>query len=140
MTKKTFFITILALVIIQFILIYPDKIGICSFIKNSGCVRGFFDSFYRDPLYVLSLSVLFSSVISLFVNSKVFGVWLKFTYIWVILSVIAIFITPDTTGNMIFEMDKEFISIIFSGLYTLISVFLIVTMSIIAHYKPQKRS
>lgn len=137
MTKKSLFISISLLVILQFVLIFPDKIGICSFINNQNCLYGFFDSIYRDSLFNMSLAVLIVSFFTFFISEQVFRIWLKFTYVWISLSIISIFLTPESTGS-IFNLDKEFVAIILSSLFVIISLLLITITSIITHQKSQK--
>ena len=139
MTKKFFFIAVLSLVVLQFVLIFPEKIGICSLIKSSECNRGFINSIYRDPLYILSISVLLMSITTFFISNTVFNVWKKFTYFCIPLFLILVLLTPETTGNMLFDMDKEFVSMVLSGLYIIISLLLIIIMSIVTHLKSQKK-
>jgi len=85
------------------------------------------------PTFIFSATVYF-------MRDIIFRVWRNFTFFWLPITIIVVFMTPETTGNMLFNFDKQFVSIVLSGLYAILSVFLIVTMSIIAHYKPQKRS
>ena len=81
-----------------------------------------YDSFAITTLCFLPL--LLFCIITYFLREEIFLAWRNFAFVWIPLSIIITAITPDASGS--FQViDKEFVAIIFSGLFVLISLILV---------------
>lgn len=96
-------------------------------ITSFNCINLLFDFEIYSLIFV---PVFIFSIITYFTNITTFQVWSKFALVWIILSIISIFTTKEMTGNMLFSMDKSFVSIILSGLFVFLSIIIIVIKSL----------
>ncbi len=84
-----------------------------------------------ESFFWLSVPVFISSLITLFLNERVFQSWKKFTNYFLVLSVIVILITPTSTHGMdFFPIIKETVTIALATVYSVISLILIVYKSL----------
>ena len=78
---------------------------------------------YTDPSMFLSLSLIFVSVIMFFVDDTIFRKWLYFTILWLVLTVIFIFLAPEYQGGWLgIGPEKESVSIRMSILFVILSL------------------
>ena len=81
--------------------------------------------------YIFPFVFLFS-FITHFLKEEIFHSWIKFTYVWVPLSMFLVFIIPGGGGNGAFPslIDNQLIAILMSALFVIISLIMIVWLSI----------
>ena len=90
-------------------------------------------------ILMIFIPTLVFSIVTYFIKDQVFYIWRNFSFFWIPITLVLIFLTPETTGNMLFDMDKQFVAMVLSGLYIIISLFLIIIMSIVTHLKSKKK-
>lgn len=89
---------------------------------------GLFDPEMSEPLFIFGFGLTVSSAILLFSkNQKAILSWKKFAFWWLILSVILILATPTShnTWMPLYSVDREIVTWLMGGLFTLISLLLI---------------
>lgn len=102
-------------------------------VSVSGCVNSLF--FCNDSnLWLIDVLRLFPMllIISLVLyklHENIYKTWLKFTYIWLPLSVILIWMSPEYDRTMI-PMDRGRVSFIMSVLFLVISIVIIIYKSV----------
>ncbi len=79
------------------------------------------------PLFVLSL-------IAYSLREETFRAWLKFTYVWIPLTMLLVLTAPEY-GNAFLPIEKGTVSFFFSLLYVIISLGILITMSLKAKKK-----
>src|SRR3989338_9344774 len=95
--------------------------------KQSVLSRSVFKS-VAEPLFVIALSLLFVSFFLFLVREGVFRAWLRFAYWWIPVSLVFIYLAGGWSGGgfgIPAVLDQEFVSLILSGLFVLISLLLI---------------
>lgn len=81
-----------------------------------------------ESFFWLTVPILVFSIITLFLKAEVFNSWIKFTKYYFIASVIIILITPTSSHGLdFFPIVKETVTIFLSALYSVISLFLIMS-------------
>lgn len=70
------------------------------------------------PLFLLSL-------ITYKMRDEIFRTWMKFTYVWIPLTLILVFIAPEYQNSWLPIYEKGFVSFVMSFLFFLISLILI---------------
>jgi hypothetical protein len=75
------------------------------------------------PLFLLSL-------ITYKMRDEIFRTWMKFTYVWVPLTLILVFIAPEYQNSWLPIYEKGFVSFVMSFLFLLISLILIIVRHI----------
>ncbi len=108
------------------VFLFATQLGICS--VNSSCV------FITDPIaetLIIFIPVFLFSLITLRLKNETFRSWLKFTYIWVPLTIFLTILTPEYgTNNFIFSIEKGSISLVFSALFVAFSLIIVIVKSI----------
>ncbi len=127
MTKKII-LKISASFLLLSVIINPYIIGLCTN-SDKYCIFGSLAHYIGKPFFYLSLSLLLLSLLVLVVRDEVFQTWIKFVYIWIPLSIISIFISPEY-GNSLLPIEKDTVSIFFSSLFLVISLLVIFWKSI----------
>ncbi|OGG61575.1 hypothetical protein A3I46_03515 [Candidatus Kaiserbacteria bacterium RIFCSPLOWO2_02_FULL_54_13] len=82
-----------------------------------------------EPLFVIALSLLFVSFFLFLVREGVFRAWLRFAYWWIPVSLVFIYLAGGWSGGgfgIPNVLDQEFVAVIFSGLFAIISLLIIV--------------
>jgi hypothetical protein len=69
------------------------------------------------PLFLLSL-------ITYKMREEIFRAWLKFSYVWIPLTMLAILVSPEY-GNALLPIEKGTVGVFFSLLYIIISLLII---------------
>jgi len=127
MTKKNTFLVSIGLVFLSLV-INPYVLGFC--IENEKyCIFRSYSHTIGEPLFIISLSLMVCSLILFFMKDEVFKFWLKFAYIWIPLTSIFVIISPEYDSGLI-PIEKESVSILFSVLFLLISIIIIISKSI----------
>ncbi len=132
MTKKTVFLTGLIGIIVAYVLTNPLKFGFCrdtyTFGGSVGCLDklppmlGLIIGLFAVALFIFSL-------ITYKMRNEVYRAWLRFAYWWIPISLIFIYLAGGWSGGgfgIPNVLDQESVSIIFSGLFFIISLILIV--------------
>ena len=81
-----------------------------------------------NPFFFLFPGLLLFSLITYFLREEVFRAWLRFAYVWIPLSLVVIYLSAGWTGGgfgIPNVLDQETVAIIFSGLFVIISLFII---------------
>lgn len=97
-------------------------IGPCDF-RLSRCLGG--DSIYMvRTIFHIFLAILIISPFLFFINDKIFLKWLRFAGVWIVLSILAIIITPShSEGILSFGgPSKELVSIWMGVLFVILSL------------------
>lgn len=84
---------------------------------------------FAGNLILIFLPILIISLITYLLREEVFRAWLKFAYWWIPVSLAFIYLAGGSSGGgfgMPNVFDQEFVSIIFSGLFFIISLILII--------------
>ncbi|MBI4088995.1 hypothetical protein HY415_02775 [Candidatus Kaiserbacteria bacterium] len=79
-------------------------------------------------LFIFSLPLVIFSLITYKMREEVFRAWLHFAYWWIPVSLIFIYLAGGWTGGgfgIPNVLDQESVSIIFAGLFVIISLFII---------------
>jgi cell division protein FtsW (lipid II flippase) len=85
------------------------------------------DSFIWIVHVVTIFPVIFLfSLITYKMRNEIFRAWTKFTYVWLPLTLILVFIAPEYQNSWLPIYEKSFVSFVLSSLYVLISTILIV--------------
>lgn len=80
-----------------------------------------------EPLFYIGSSLFIISIFYFFLKDEVFKPWLKFTYIWLPLSIIFTLITPGGNGSFFVSLwDKEMTVIFMSALYVVVSIIMLI--------------
>ncbi len=88
--------------------------------------------------FLIFLTLFLLSLITYFLREEVFRAWLRFTYWWLPLSLVMIYLSAGNSGGgfgMPNILDQEFVAIIFSVLFATISIILIVVKSLLLRGK-----
>jgi len=101
---------------------------ICFFLNHVdsiNCMREVFD--ISMIFYIFPFVFLFS-LITYFLKEEIFKAWSTFTYFWVPVAMIFVFIMPSSSGGGFFPslLDKQLIAILMSGLYLIISLIIVI--------------
>lgn len=126
--KKTYLWRI-ALTSVSILVLLSVFISKCNFNINR-CLGG--DSIYvARTIFHIFLAILIISLVLFFVTDKIFLKWIRFTVVWIILSIILIAITPTYPGGWmpIMAPDKESVSISMGSLLVILSLGQIVWQS-----------
>jgi hypothetical protein len=92
----------------------------------------FTNFFWIIPVFVLTL-------IMYFMRREVFYTWLKFAWVWIILSMILVYIAPESDGNgMLHISSKAFALVSTNFLFFVISLIIIVVKWFSVGRKPSK--
>ncbi len=77
-------------------------------------------------LFVFPIALLFSLIIY-FMSENVFRTWGRFVMWWVPFQILAVALTPESSvGYFVSVIDKQFVAIVLSLLFTLISSVIVV--------------
>ena len=83
------------------------------------------------PILFLFFPTLFLSIITFFLRDEIFRAWLKFAYWWMPLSIFFIYLSANAGGGggwgIPTLIDPEFVSMVFSGFFFIISIFVIMS-------------
>lgn len=133
MTKKKVFWISLVGVAVFFIAGYAIPL-LCG--EYSYICQDRLETFF--PSLLLFFPVFLFSLITYFVREEVFRAWLRFAYWWIPLSLVMIYLAAGNSGGgfgMPNILDQEFVALIFSGLFALISLILISIKSFLLRRK-----
>lgn len=84
-----------------------------------------------ESIFWLVVPILFFSTITLVTKRSVFSIWVKMTNYFFISSVVIILLTPTSTHGLDFlPVVKETVTIALAGLYSVISLILILYKSL----------
>ena len=83
------------------------------------------------PIFFLFLPLFLLSLITYWMREEVFRAWLRFAYWWIPLTILLVLMTEDGSGGFGVPsiITKESVSMIFSGLFLIISLLLIAQKS-----------
>ena len=126
MTKKKVLIVGLISIALFVISIFSQEIRLCPVYSYSSC-SSFFDMFAENIFVFIPLFLL--SLITYKMQDEIFHTWLKFTYVWVPLTIILTFLSPEY-GNSLLPIEKSSVSFVMSFLFLLISLIIIITKSL----------
>ena len=84
--------------------------------------------FLYDIIIILSIfiPILILSLITYKMRDEVFGLWSKFTYVWLPLTLILVSIAPEYMNSWLPIYEKGFVSFVMSAIYLLASCVIIV--------------
>ena len=126
MTKKNIFVVSLVSVGIFTLLALAQTSDFCY--REVWCNRYWDEINAIGQILFLSFPLLLFSTITYFLREEVFRAWLHFTYWWIPVSFVFIYLARGWSGGgfgIPNVLDQESVSIIFSGLFTIISLFII---------------
>lgn len=101
---------------------------ICTFIHGSNSINCVDNIFNTAMIFYIFPFVFLFSLITYFLREEIFRSWIKFTYVWVPLSMFLVFIIPGGGGNGAFPslIDKQLVAILMSGLFSIISLIIVI--------------
>lgn len=138
MIKKIIFWTSLTGTVVYFLLV-TYSYNLYDFCYSAGHCPSLFDSLDTiGPLIFLFPFVFVFSLITYFLREEVFRSWLHFAYWWLPLSVVLIWWAAGTSGGgfgMPNILDQETVAFVFSALFALISLLIIIIKSLILHFR-----
>ena len=99
------------------------------------------DPYPSEPAYILGIAVFLPSLLLLFCKEEIFKSWFRFARWALPLSILLIIVAPTTNGSFtpFYGINKEMVTWLMGGLFTLISLILIVWKSF-AHRMPTKKN
>lgn len=126
-TKKNVFIFSSALAVaLLFVGYFQEK---CYENAHSLCWQ-YWDKIPDDiQVFYLMFPIFFFSLITYKLRDEVFESWMKFAKWWVLGTIVLVVITPAQDHSMI-PLDKEMISLFSTGIFTAVSLVVVVIKSI----------
>jgi hypothetical protein len=99
-------------------------------VQRYGCDEGKFffckDSFVWIVHIIRIFPIIFLfSLITYKMRNEVFRLWVRFTYVWLPLTLILVFVAPEYQNSWLPVYEKGFVSFVFSATYFLISLILV---------------
>jgi hypothetical protein len=127
MTKKKVFVISLAITVTNFLLIGGNKtLDFWCGENNYDCRSNLL---YFNSYLFLFLPILLFSIITYFIKEEVFRVWLKFTYWYFPVYILVILFLSDNSGGFFsYLLSSKFFAVTLSGLYIIISFFLVLLL------------
>ena len=120
MEQKTYWWRIV-LIAVCMIILTGAYIGPCEYILNR-CIWGGDIPVVRS-MFHFSVSLLIISGFFSFVRDAVFLSWIRFAFLWCIISLVLILSTPEYSRDALFtELNRESVSIWFSSLFVIVSL------------------
>ena len=126
MTKKKVLIVGLVGIVLFTISIFSQEIRLCPAYSYSSC-SSFFDMIAESIFISIPLFLL--SIITYKMRNETLQKWLKFTYVWVPITIILTFLSPEY-GNSLLPIEKSSVSFVMSFLFLIISLIIIISKSI----------
>jgi len=105
------------------VFLFATKLGICSI--NSSCI------FTTDPIaetLLIFIPVFILSLITHKLKNETFQAWLKFSYVWIPLTIILTLLVPEYSNSLV-PVEKAGVSFLMSALFLLISLIIIIKKS-----------
>lgn len=145
MKKSLPFLLCLLGIVGGYVIFYPEILNLCDSINGyyRNCLWGRnIGKSFGEPLFSYSLVFLPASFALLFIQKEAFNSWLHFARWWLPLSIILILITPTSSNSWmpLYSLDKEMMTWLMGGLFTLISLVLIITKGLGSHGPVKKSS
>lgn len=123
--KKIFLLLVISLFIIYVSLLFPcHGEMVCTGISAT----------YFSEIGLWFLIMIILGFFALSLNSQKHKIWLVFTGIFFVVSMVLVFITPEY-GHGIVSIDRELVNWFFAGLYSLISIIYF----IVQHFKKDNK-
>jgi len=122
MSKKITLIVSLTGFLFFIAFLFAKELGFCAFV-NSSCTDTF------DPIaenLSIFISLFFLSIITYKMRDEVYHAWLRFSYVWIPLSMILIFLAPEYTSDWMYPVVKGTVAFFSSLFYAIISLIIIV--------------
>lgn len=107
----------------------------CFSFSRSTCLFDEYRLTFIEPVVLFSVYFFIVSIFLFFINDNIFLKWFKFAMIWMVLTVTVIVISPKTSHDALFTIDKEMVSIWMSSLFAIISIIILAYQS----YKLRKK-
>ena len=122
MTKKTTLLISLLFSLFFIIFILFQQHANCSFIQRScSDLLGM----YSEIIFIF-IPVFIFSLFTYKMKDDVYNIWIKFVYIWIPLTIIMSFITPEYgKGGFLFPIERGGVSYFLSLLFFIISIIII---------------
>lgn len=110
----------------SYVVSYSNNLGLCE--VNKGVEKCVFEyNSYIDAFGFSSVSIIIIAIILLFISDKIFLKWLHFAVVWIVLSIIAIVVTPEYAGTGVLSgPNREMVSIWMGSLFVIISLIKII--------------
>ncbi|MFA7208822.1 MAG: hypothetical protein WC120_00905 [Parcubacteria group bacterium] len=124
MRKKTYWWKI-SLFVAALTMLILEYVGVCDF-KFGRCIGGNSIPVIRTSFH-LFLAIFIISIFLFFTSDKIFLKWLRFAFIWIVLAVIVIIVTPEyASTGIVSGPNREIVSICMSSLFVIISLIKII--------------
>ncbi len=124
MKKKVLIVGLGSLIVFFVIYFLSQKYGckedLFFFCKDAYSWFVYLFSFFPMPL-------VFFSLITYKMHEKIFNAWLKFVYVWIPLTLVLVFLSPEYDSSMI-PMTKGLVSFLMSTVFLFISLIIIIIM------------
>lgn len=122
MKKKINSIVALGILILSLVL-DPYILGLCRN-NNTYCFFNDLSHSVGKPLFFISLSLVLITLLATFFDDKIYKLWSKFTYAWIPLSLVLIFLIPEYS-NTLLPIERDTVSLTMSVLFFIISLAII---------------
>ncbi|KND48218.1 MAG: hypothetical protein AB201_01310 [Parcubacteria bacterium C7867-006] len=81
-------------------------------------------------VFWLAIPIMFFSLFSFFIRYSTFKSWSKFTLFYIVISILIVLISPNSTHGMdIYPATKENMTIVLASIYSVVSIILIIYKS-----------
>jgi hypothetical protein len=123
MSKKILLCVSVIFSVLFIISLYSIEIKICQPYDYSICSE--YSNIFGEEILIF-IPILILSLITYKMRDEIFGLWSKFTYIWLPLTLILVSIAPEYMNSWLPIYEKGFVSFIMSAIYLLASCVIIV--------------
>ncbi len=122
--------------LLGYIIVFPEKVGVCTFVNNLNCDYSFPVFTLGRPLLFFSVYASIVSFIMIFTNTTLFVRWLKVSTVWTVASFFILRILPvyDQQALPIFSFTRG------DTARTCGKIFVIITIIVVVHYWWHKRT
>ena len=133
--KKVCIVSLIGLVL--GIAIDPYIIGLCATDKSL-CIFDSLAHILGKPLVIIFLPLFLVSVAMFRFKKQIFDTWVRFVYFWLPITALFVILAPEYDSSLL-NIQKDSVSLFMSGLFMIVSFFLVVYISIKGG-KPNEKS
>lgn len=124
--KKTLLIISLTGVLLFAAFLFAKNLGFCNLI-NSSCTDTF-DPFAENLSVFIPLFLF--SIITYKMHDEVYQAWLRFSFVWIPLSMVLIFLSPEYSADWMYPVVKGTVAFFSSLLFIVVSLAVITWKSV----------
>jgi len=124
MTRKRIVLVSFVLSALSVISIFSRQINVCPNYSYSNCANFF------DTLFIILSPFVFLFIFSLItypMRENVFQLWWKFARVWMLISMLAILISPSNSHNWMFPIEKGIVASFSFLVHSIVSIIIILS-------------